>query len=124
MNTDCLHDWIKAKFPAHSVVIGPWADDAKSMAKSFVSLNFEGGRRPGPASRYSVIDVYFASKGNEGAASGGKKRAMEDAQALEDFFAEAPNRPFSNVVLIAGIIGQGVAEGGRLVYKLTIEITT
>ena len=94
------------------------------MGKSYLSINFEGGRRPGPAARFSMIDIYFASKGNESTASGGQKRAMEAAQAVEDFLATAPNRPFSNVVLITGIIGQGVAKGGRLVYKMTIEITT
>jgi len=125
VNIDCLEQWLSAGVAPVSVVLGPWTDGPGMEAVSFLSVNLDGGAPPGPASRYTLIDLWYASPMGWNDELGGRLRAHRQAQAIEDFLVDLkPARPFSNVKTITGIIGPKIAEGGRVVYKMTVEITS
>lgn len=125
MNIDCLEQWLSAGVAPVAVVLGPWTDGPGMQELSFLSVNFDGGAPPGPASRYTTLDLWYASPTAWSTELGGQLKAARQAQAIEDFLVDVkPSRPFSNVKSITGIIGPKVADGGRLVYKMTVEITS
>lgn len=125
MNIECLEAWLKAGVAPVTVLLGPWKDGKGMEAKQFLSVNFDGGAPPGPASRYSILDLWYASPTSYSSKSGGTLLAYKQAKQIEDFFAEVkPDRPFANVKFITGIIGPKEADGGRLVFNMKIEITS
>lgn len=124
MNIMCLHDWLKPAVSPMVLCFGPWPDGPGMEDLSFLSINLDGGPRPGVVSRYAVVDLWYASQTGMSTKLGGQLEAAAQAQKVEDFLAAYhPDRPFANINLITGIIGPKTADGGRLVYKMTIEIT-
>lgn len=125
MNIDCLQVWIEPLASPCIAVLGPWEDGKGYEELSFLSLNFEGGPAPGPASQTSILDIWYASPQSYRKKSDGRLMAHREAQRIQAIFEDLPAiRPFSNVRVIAGIIGPKLAEGGRYVYKMTVEITS
>lgn len=126
MNIECFQQWLQAGLPAGvTLLLGPWTDNEKDAKRKFLSMYFDGGSPPGPASESAIIHLWYASPRNGSTANGGQLAALADVQAIRAFLKELPPvRPFANVVPITGIIGPKVADGGRIVYTMTIEVTT
>lgn len=125
MNLDCLQSWLEPLVAPAVLTLGAWEDGPAMEAYSFVSLNFEGGPPDGPASQTSIIDVWYASPNSYRQNPNGRVLAFREAQRIQAIFKELlPDRAFSNVRVIAGIIGPKLAEGGRYVCKMTVEITS
>lgn len=121
---DCLQSWLTPNIGAAILVIGPWKDGKGMEGLSFLSVSFDGGSPPGPAERYVMLDLWYASPTGYSAKPDGQLMAYREAAAIEEFLeALTPERPFSNVRCITGIIGPKEADGGRLAYKMTVEIT-
>lgn len=125
MNVDCLIDWLKPAVAPAFVCFGPWVDSKPDMR--YVSIQLEGGAKPGPASRYASVDIWYVGVANSATLKGKPLETLKGAQALlkrlEDTNSD-PSRPFASLVPITGIIGPMTAEGGRHCYKVTIEITS
>lgn len=125
MNIECFREWVEPAIAPVQLCIGAWSDGPEFADDQYLAIVVDGGSRPGPASRYTVVDLIFADKANSSTTDGGQLQAYKAAKKIEDFFANTgPDRPFANVILITGIIGPKVEEGGRLSYRLSIEITT
>jgi len=126
LNIQCFQEWLQAALPAGvTLLLGPWTDNESDAGRKFLSMYFDGGSPPGPASRSAIIHLWYASPRNGSTATGGQLAALEDVQVIDKFLSELPaDRPFANVVPITGIIGPKTADGGRIVYTMTIEVTT
>lgn len=107
-----------------TVCLGAWDESPGEEDTEFLSVNMDGGSRPGVISRSRIIEMYYVSKAGSADLDDGKmdafNRAYEIVQYIED---NTKSSCFANVILFTGIIGPKETERMRQVYQFSIEVT-
>lgn len=103
---------------------GVWDEGADEARSSFLSINADGGGRPGVISRNSFIDFWYVTPQNQADKDGGKLEATNKAYEIIQYISDNPSSScFANVVPITGIIGPKTTEHQRLAFMFTVEFT-
>lgn len=103
---------------------GAWDESPGEEATEFLSINMEGGLKPGVISKTNYVDFWYASKRDQADMVGGKTAAISTALALMQYIEDNPSSScFVNVIPITGIIGPKDTEQKRLAFKFTVEFT-
>lgn len=103
---------------------GVWDESPGEELTEFLSINLDGGGRPGVISKTAFVDFWFVSKRDQADMVGGKKAAINSALAILEYIEDNPSSScFANIIPITGIIGPKDTEHKRLAFKITVEFT-
>lgn len=104
--------------------LGEWEDGDEDGATEYLSINFNGGPKPGVIATFPIIDIWYASARGAPDRAGGKARAYETAERIAQYIRDNPRSScFANVIPITDIIGPRTSNEKRHVYKMTLQIT-
>lgn len=104
--------------------MGPWDEGPEEASVEFLSINLDGGLRPGVISRTRYVEFWYASKRDQASMDGGKSAAMAVADRISQYIHDNPSSScFANIIPITDIIGPKVTEHQRLAFNFTIEFT-
>lgn len=119
-----ITDWLAPVLSGVSPCLGEWDESPGEELTEFLSINLEGGMRPGPIARYSNVDLYYVSKRDQADMDGGKMAAFNKAAEILAYIEATPSSScFVNAIPISGIIGPKTTEHKRLVFLINLEIT-
>jgi hypothetical protein len=121
---EALRDYLTPALAGATICLGPWSDERADSAATYLSINFDGGGRPGVISRSRNIDLWFATEMGVRDVPGGVLAGYEKAQAILEYIEDNPvSSCFANAIPIAGIIGPKDTAGTRQAYYIPIEVT-
>lgn len=121
---EAITDWLAPVLGGVSPCLGEWDESPGEELTEFLSINLEGGMRPGPIARFSNVDLYYVSKRDQADMVGGKMAAFEKADDILQYIEAHPSSScFVNAIPISGIIGPKTTEHHRLVFLINLEIT-
>ncbi|WP_288937080.1 hypothetical protein [uncultured Sphingomonas sp.] len=119
-----LRKYLTPAAPGIELCLGPWSDERKDARKRYLSVNFDGGQRPGVISKTRNIDLWFATEQDVRDVVGGVAIGYATASQILEYIEDHPaSSCFANVIPIAGIIGPKDTEHKRQAYYIPIEIT-
>lgn len=121
---EAVVDYITPALGSIAPCAGEWDDSPEEALTEFLSINMDGGLRPGVISQTGFIDFWYVSKRDQADMPGGKTAAINSALNLMQYIQDHPSSScFANVIPITGIIGPKATEQKRLAFKFTIEFT-
>lgn len=104
--------------------LGEWDDGPEDGDAEYLSINLNGGMRPGVIADFPVVDLWYASRRGVPDIAGGKMQSYATADRILQYIKSNPKSScFANVIPIAGIIGPRTSNEKRHVYKITLQIT-
>lgn len=107
-----------------AVCLGSWDESPGEEDTEFLSVNMDGGSKPGVISRSRIIELYYVSKVGSADLDGGKMNSFNRAYEIAQYIEDNPKSScFANIILFTGIIGPKETERMRQVYQFSIEVT-
>lgn len=104
--------------------LGEWDDGPEDGDAQYLSINFNGGPKPGVIADFPIIDLWYASARGAPDRAGGKAASYDTASRILQYIKDNPKSScFANVIPITGIIGPRTSNEKRHVYKITLQIT-
>lgn len=121
---DAVIDYITPALNGATLCTGAWDESPGEELTEFLSVNLDGGDRPGVISKSAFVDFWYVSKRDQADMVGGKMAAMRSALSLLEYIEDnQASSCFANVIPITGIIGPKDTEHKRLAFKITVEFT-
>lgn len=106
------------------LTLGEWDDGPEDGGTEYLSINMNGGPKPGVIADFPIVDLWYASRRGAPDQAGGKMRAYETADRISQYIKDNPKSScFANVIPITAIIGPRTSNEKRHVYKITLQIT-
>lgn len=122
---EAIVDYLAPVLGSIEPVLGEWEDGPEEASVEFLSINIEGGLRPGVIAKFPIVELWYASKRGAPDAAKGKMDAYRTASRILQYIEDNPRSScFTNVIPITGIIGPRTSNEKRHVYKITLQITT
>lgn len=119
-----ITDYLAPVMGATEPTLGEWDDGEEDGDAEYLSINFNGGPKPGVIAEFPIIDLWYASRRGVPDQAGGKIQSYETANRILQYIKDNPKSScFANVVPITGIIGPRTSNEKRHVYKITLQIT-
>lgn len=119
-----IADYLSPVMDGLSPCLGEWSEGPEEAETEFLSINLNGGMRPGVIARFHLIDLWYVSSRGTQDDEGGKMRAYNKASSIAQYINDNPKSScFANVVPITDIIGPKTSDEGRNIYKITLQVT-
>ena len=119
-----ITDYLAPVMGAIEPTLGEWDDGDEDGDAEYLSINLNGGPKPGVIAEFPIIDLWYASRRGVPDQARGKIQSYETANRILQYIKDNPKSScFANVVPITGIIGPRTSNEKRHVYKITLQIT-
>lgn len=104
--------------------LGEWTESPEESELRYLSINFDGGPKPGVIARFINVKIVVVGQRDGGNRQGGKMDAYEMASGIMQYIHDNPSSScFVNIIPNTDIIGPMTTEHSRLCYEINLELT-